>query len=270
MRTTMAISVLVSLALAATAIAQDPPAQRGQAYRMGEEGVVPPVLIKQVLPEMTPGATRAGTEGSVYISAIVTVDGEVVEPELVRGLPSDELNRRALEAVSKWKFKPGTKDGAPVPVVALFTVTFRVHEEDEMLLGTSEGEFAVGIGDRVLITGCETDDPVVPGVTVWERYLASNVNLWDRPGGEAVGAQVVAKRTGDSREDPGLRCQEAVVILDEVQTVSGQGFAKVTSVLNGRTGWVAELLLGQRFDTSKCEEWFEGHPDAIKRCHPGN
>ncbi len=100
---------------------------RRSALQIGTSGLVAPVLLKTVLPEYTTEAQDEGIEGDVYLEAVVTVEGNVVEPKLIRGLPDDELNRRALEAVTKWKFEPGTKDDEPVPVIALFTVTFRVH-----------------------------------------------------------------------------------------------------------------------------------------------
>jgi TonB family protein len=58
---------------------------------------------------------------------VVMTDGTVSDPKLIRGLPDDELNQRALAAILKWTFKPGMKDGREVPVIALFTVTYRIH-----------------------------------------------------------------------------------------------------------------------------------------------
>lgn len=100
---------------------------RRNAVQMGANGLVAPVQISTELPEYTDAAKEADVQGDVYIEAVVTAEGDVVEPKLIRGLPDDELNRRALEAITKWKFKPGTKGGKPVLVVALFTVTFRIH-----------------------------------------------------------------------------------------------------------------------------------------------
>jgi TonB family protein len=100
---------------------------RENAVQMGSSGLVAPRQLTTELPEYTAEAKDTGIEGDVYVEAVVTVDGDVVEPKLIRGLPDDELNRRALEAVIKWKFEPGTKDNKPVPVIALFTVTFRIH-----------------------------------------------------------------------------------------------------------------------------------------------
>jgi protein TonB len=104
-----------------------PAGARAGAETMGSGGLIAPVQILTVLPEYTPSATRNGIQGDVYIEAVVTVDGTVTEPKLIRGLPDEDLNQRALEAILQWTFKPGEKDGKPVAVIALFTVTFRIH-----------------------------------------------------------------------------------------------------------------------------------------------
>ena len=36
------------------------------------------------------------------------------------------LDEKAMEAVKKWKFRPGYKDGKPVTVVATVEVNFRL------------------------------------------------------------------------------------------------------------------------------------------------
>ena len=100
---------------------------RSGAFRAGAGGVAPPVVVRQVDPEYTPDATRRGVQGEVWIEAVVDTEGRVVEPRLLRGLSDDELNRRALEAIQQWLFQPGMKDGSAVPVIAVFTVTFRLH-----------------------------------------------------------------------------------------------------------------------------------------------
>ena len=100
---------------------------RAGAYRAGEGGVMSPVIIRKVEPEYTPEATRRGIQGEVWIEAVVDVNGHVVEPRLLRGLPDEELNRRAIEAIQQWLFRPGMKDGQPVPIIAIFTVEYRLH-----------------------------------------------------------------------------------------------------------------------------------------------
>ena len=93
---------------------------------MGDGRLVAPRQLTTELPRYTEAARAAGIEGDVDIEAVVTREGRIAEPLLVRGLPDDELNRRALEAIAQWTFEPGIRDNRPVDVVALFTVSFRI------------------------------------------------------------------------------------------------------------------------------------------------
>jgi protein TonB len=104
-----------------------PAGARAGAVAMGSGGLIAPIKLTEVLPEYTPTATRNGIQGDVYIEAVVMTDGTVADPKLIRGLPDEELNQRALDAILRWTFKPGMKDGEEVPVIALFTVTYRIH-----------------------------------------------------------------------------------------------------------------------------------------------
>jgi TonB family protein len=96
----------------------------GGAFRVGG-GVSPPVPIYKVEPEFTEAARKAKYQGTVLVQIVVGADGRVQDPRVVKavGLGLDE---KALEAVKQWKFKPGMKDGRPVPVYAQIEVTFRL------------------------------------------------------------------------------------------------------------------------------------------------
>ncbi len=121
MRSTATV-LAVSMSLAACATT---PSWRERAVAIGSGGTTAPILVSQVSPAYAEGE-QAGPSGDVYLEAVVTEEGTVVEPKVIRGL-SDELDQRALDAVLQWKFEPGTKGGKPVPVIVLFTVTFRTR-----------------------------------------------------------------------------------------------------------------------------------------------
>jgi TonB family protein len=63
--------------------------------------------------------------GTVLVSVVIGADGVPGQIELVRGAGFG-LDEKAAEAVSKWRFKPATKDGAPVRVKAQIEVNFRL------------------------------------------------------------------------------------------------------------------------------------------------
>lgn len=55
----------------------------------------------------------------------VDPNGRARNPRVVRSLGLG-LDEKAIEAVQKWKFRPGYKDGQPVTVSATIEVNFRL------------------------------------------------------------------------------------------------------------------------------------------------
>ncbi len=92
-------------------------------YRLTRR-VTAPRLISKVDPQYSEEARMAKLTGTVRISAIVGEDGEPrgVHAATSPGLGLDEA---AIAAVRKWRFKPGEKDGIPVPVSVDVEVSFR-------------------------------------------------------------------------------------------------------------------------------------------------
>jgi protein TonB len=62
----------------------------------------------------------------VMVQIIVDAQGNVQSPRVVRPLGMG-LDEKALEAVMKYKFKPGTKDGKPVAVYMTVAINFRLY-----------------------------------------------------------------------------------------------------------------------------------------------
>ena len=96
----------------------------GGAYRVGG-GVSAPTVLFQVEPEYSEEARKAKYNGEVTLTVVVDATGRVKNVQVVRGVGMG-LDEKAIEAVSKWKFKPGMKNGQPVAVMANIVVTFRL------------------------------------------------------------------------------------------------------------------------------------------------
>lgn len=96
----------------------------GGAFRPGG-GVSAPQLVYRVEPEYTEEARKAKYQGTVVLYAVVDPDGMVRRVRVVRSLGLG-LDEKALEAVKQWRFRPGMKNGQPVPVAASIEVTFRL------------------------------------------------------------------------------------------------------------------------------------------------
>lgn len=74
-------------------------------------------------PEM---AKKAGVEGRVIVQFIVDENGNVQDPQVVRGLGAG-LDEEAVRAVKMAKFKPGQQRGKPVKVKMSLPITFRLR-----------------------------------------------------------------------------------------------------------------------------------------------
>jgi TonB family protein len=94
------------------------------AQRVGS-GVSAPVLLYKSEPEYTQEARAAKYQGTVLVYVEVGPDGFAHNMQVVRGLGLG-LDEKAVEAVGKWHFKPGSKNGVPVTVQATIEVNFRL------------------------------------------------------------------------------------------------------------------------------------------------
>ena len=96
----------------------------GGAYHVGG-GVSAPSVLFKVDPEYSEEARKAKYSGTVLISLTVDASGKAQNIKVVRSLGLG-LDEKAMEAVAKWKFKPGQKNGQAVPVTATIEVNFRL------------------------------------------------------------------------------------------------------------------------------------------------
>lgn len=96
----------------------------GGVYKIGG-GVSAPVATYKPEPEYSEEARKAKYQGEVWLSVVVDEKGVPQQIKVTRKLGLG-LDEKAIEAVSKWRFKPGMKDGKPVAVQATIAVSFHL------------------------------------------------------------------------------------------------------------------------------------------------
>jgi TonB family protein len=99
----------------------------GGAYRQGA-GITLPVVLKEVRPQYTADAMRAKVQGAVWLECIVMPDGSVGDVRVTRSLdPVFGLDQEAIKAAKQWRFRPGSRQGEPVPVIVTIELTFTLR-----------------------------------------------------------------------------------------------------------------------------------------------
>jgi TonB family protein len=97
-----------------------------RVYQKDEPGLTLPQVVHEAKPAYTADAQRAGVQGTVVLSVVVTTEGTVGDVKVTKSLQS-ELDTEAIKAAKRWRFTPGTKDGKPVPVVVTLELTFTLR-----------------------------------------------------------------------------------------------------------------------------------------------
>jgi TonB family protein len=96
----------------------------GGVFRAGG-GVSAPTLLSKVEPEYSEEARKAKYQGVVLLYVEVDPSGRAINIRVLHSLGLG-LDEKAMEAVRKWRFKPGVRDGRPVTVQAQIEVNFRL------------------------------------------------------------------------------------------------------------------------------------------------
>jgi len=97
------------------------------AYGPGS-GINNPSVLHEEKPKYTSEAMRAKIQGIVDVEAVVLENGLVGQVRIHRSLDKVfGLDLEALQAARKWRFRPATKQGVPVPFVVIIQLEFRLH-----------------------------------------------------------------------------------------------------------------------------------------------
>lgn len=95
------------------------------AYHVGN-GVLPPKIIYAADPQFSPQARKAKYGGVAKVSLIVDAQGNPQNVQIIQHLKMG-LDEETLAAIKKYRFKPATLEGKPVPVVVNLEVNFRIY-----------------------------------------------------------------------------------------------------------------------------------------------
>jgi protein TonB len=99
----------------------------GGAYMPGN-GVSTPQVLREVKPAYTAEAMRAKVQGTVWLQCVVMPDGTVGNVQVTKSLDSTfGLDQEAIKAAKQWRFKPGLRQGEPVPVLVTIELTFTLR-----------------------------------------------------------------------------------------------------------------------------------------------
>lgn len=122
------LALLFALILTPGVAAQDTPTSEGDTFTCVLYEVQPELIggldglqARVVYPDIM---WRSPIEGQVIVRLVVTEQGEVEDPVVLRS-PHEALNEAALDAVRASRFVPGTQRGKPVRVQFVVPVTFR-------------------------------------------------------------------------------------------------------------------------------------------------
>jgi TonB family protein len=113
-----------SAAIRKSYMSKNAPAAAATVHKIGG-GVTPPSLVFKVEPAYSEEARVAKFQGTSVLSVEIGPDGIARNTRIVRWLGLG-LDEKAIEAISRWRFKPGMKDGQPVTVSATIEVNFRL------------------------------------------------------------------------------------------------------------------------------------------------
>lgn len=109
-------------------------AQTGEKFPAPDEFIkvdTPPQMIQNVQPAYPAAEKEARIEGTVVIKALIDKDGAVVKAMVEQTSHDDALDKSALEAAYKNKYKPAVSEGKPTAVWVAYKVIFDLGDKTD-------------------------------------------------------------------------------------------------------------------------------------------
>jgi protein TonB len=95
---------------------------------MGNDMDSPPVPISKVQPTYPNSLLSKGTGGKVLVTCMVDETGKVLSATVKQSAGHPDLDKAAVAAVTKWKFKPASKGGRNVRASCVVPFNFEVKK----------------------------------------------------------------------------------------------------------------------------------------------
>jgi TonB family protein len=80
------------------------------------EGVTPPKL-RMVAPHYPAGAVAFLSEGTIAVEFVITKEGVIKDPRVLKKHPHPALTYAALDSIRRWTARPATRNGVPVDTI---------------------------------------------------------------------------------------------------------------------------------------------------------
>jgi protein TonB len=85
-----------------------------------------PVLVSSPAPRYPQRALRRNETGIVRVAVDVGMDGVPMDVRLESSSQSRDLDRAAVDAVRKWRFRPAQRNGQPMPATIVVPIEFKL------------------------------------------------------------------------------------------------------------------------------------------------
>jgi len=152
--TSLAMAAIIMtpvLMLASCDFGTTPDTEQEEVFRVIESMPEPVGGMAAIFENLTypETARRAGIEGRVIVQFTVDEKGNVVDPEVVRGIGGG-CDEAAIDAIKAVEWTPGTQHGEPVSTEFMLPITFRLdagggESSDDDQEGTDAGAFRLDV-----------------------------------------------------------------------------------------------------------------------------
>ncbi|MEX1114302.1 MAG: TonB family protein [Akkermansiaceae bacterium] len=101
---------------------------KGGEDPFGGDMDTPPVPVNRLPPQYPGSLLKKGIGGKVIVTCVIDADGNVASTRIKQSSGQPELDKAALNAVSRWKFKPAKRAGKSFKATCNIPFTFEVKK----------------------------------------------------------------------------------------------------------------------------------------------